>query len=160
MMDDLDLAILRELQANARASVAEIAKAVGKPRTTVASRLERLVESGVVRGFRAIVDFKKLGYSLTAFVLLKVKRSRPVAGKSNQLVLAEKLIESSPFDGVWVEEAHIITGQYDILLKLRAKRVEDLTKFLIVHLASFGDVVHTETCMALVTVGEGRPAPI
>ena len=160
LMDELDLAILRELQRDGRASITDIARAIGKPRTTVANRLERLMEEGVIKGFKPILDFKKLGYNITAFVLLKVRRTRPIAGKSNQLVLVEKLIEKGRFDGVWVEEAHIITGQYDILLKLRAREIDALTKFLIVHLASFADVVHTETCMALITVGEGRPLPL
>ena len=158
-MDELDLAILRELQRDGRISVAEIARAVGKPRTTVAARLEKLVREGVVRGFRPLLDHAKLGYPLTAFVLMKVRRTRPVSGKSNQLVLVEKLLEER-LPGIWIEEAHIITGQYDVLLKLRAKSMDDLTRFLIVHLASHPDVVHTETCMALVTVGEDRPAPI
>lgn len=159
-MDELDLAILRNLQVNARASVAEIAKAVGKPRTTVASRLEKLVESGVIKGFKTVLDLKRLGYSLTALVLLKVKRSRPVAGKSNQLVLAEELVERNSFDGVWIEEAHIITGQYDIVLKLRARSIEDLTKFLIVSLASFADVEQTETCISLVSLEGKEPIPV
>lgn len=159
-MDDLDLAILRELQRDARASIADIARAIGKPRTTVANRLEKLMEEGVIKGFKPLLDFRKLGYHMTAFVLLKVRRTRPIAGKSNQLILVEKLIERGVFDGVWIEEAHIITGQYDILLKLRAKSVDDLTRFLIVHLASYADVVHTETCLALITVGEERPLPL
>ncbi len=159
-MDELDLAILRELQRDARAPVAELARAVGRPRTTVAARLEKLVEEGVVRGFKPVLDLRKLGYRITAFVLMKVRRTRPIGGRSNQLVLVEELVRKGAFGGVWVEEAHIITGQYDILLKLRARDMEDLTRFLIVHLASYADVVHTETCMALITVGEGRSPPL
>ncbi|HDI73715.1 MAG TPA: Lrp/AsnC family transcriptional regulator [Candidatus Korarchaeota archaeon] len=156
-MDELDARILGEIVKNGRITLTELAKRVKAPRTTLTSRFRKLVESGYVKGFTAILDYKKLGYQLTAFVLVQIRRGKPVQGKSNQEIFIEKVAsesESRP-DLPWVEEAHIITGDYDILLKVRARNMDELTKFLVAELARHPDVERTHTLMVLKSSYEG-----
>ncbi len=160
-MDELDSKILRELSKDGRVPVKVLAERLGVPRTTVALRMRKLVDSGVVKGFYAEIDYKKLNYTITSFVLIQVRRGRPIEGKSNQEVLAENLVkELSKRDGLpWIEEAHIVTGDFDLLLKVRARSMEELTKFLITELAKYPDVERTHTMIVLETPHEGRIPP-
>jgi len=153
-LDQLDLAILSILQTNCKATTAELAKLLGKPRTTIASRLDKLLSSGIIRSFRAILDYKKLGFSLTAFIFLTVKRGEA----SNQVMLAEQIVDSCKGNpSLWVEEVNIITGRYDIMMKIRVKSLEELTRFLIDFLPKFKDVERSETFLVLQTIEEYQP---
>jgi len=158
-IDSLDLSILCLLQSDCRLSISEIARVLKKPRTTIASRLSRLKSLGVIRSYRAILDPKKLGFLLTAFIFITAKRG--VEGAGNQIALARRILEScSKNEGLWVEEISIITGRYDLMLKLRVKSLNYLTHFLINLLPRFGDVERSETFIVLHTIDELRPAPI
>jgi DNA-binding Lrp family transcriptional regulator len=155
-LDELDRRIIGILIRDARTTVTDISKKLNVPRTTIMHRLERLEEEGYIRKYTAIPDYRKLGYNFVAYVLLRVKRERSVAGRSSQVVLAEKILSTANASNTlpYVEEAQIITGQYDILLKIRAKKWEDISRFLIVHLAEFEEIEHSETMLVLETVGE------
>jgi Lrp/AsnC family leucine-responsive transcriptional regulator len=86
-LDAVDSAILRELQEDARRPFAEIGKAVSLSATTVAERIRRLEQEGVIEGYQVKLSAAKLGYPVTAFILarpngpdvrfIKVARERP-----------------------------------------------------------------------------------
>jgi DNA-binding Lrp family transcriptional regulator len=61
-LDDTDLAIVRAVQANARATYTEVGRAVGLPAASVHERLTRLEARGVIRGYHAEVDPEVLGW--------------------------------------------------------------------------------------------------
>lgn len=162
VLDDLDRALLSLLLANARSPLSKVARRLGVARTTLSERLERLERSGIIRGYSVDLDLGKLGYRYTAFVLVKVRRVSLRGEKSNQELLAEKIISDcrARKDLPWVEEAHIITGDYDILLKVRVRDVEELASFLIRYMPEHADVVQTHTILVLKTVGEDRRPPL
>ncbi|RDD53574.1 MAG: Lrp/AsnC family transcriptional regulator [Candidatus Korarchaeota archaeon NZ13-K] len=150
-MDELDIRVMDELVRDGRATVSDLSKRLGVPRTTLDSRIRRLVESGLIRGFTALLDHRKIGYQITAFVLVQIRRRKPEQDKSNQEIFIEEIgreSESRP-DLPWIEEAHIITGDYDVLLKVRARDMDELTRFLISELARHPDVERTHTLMVL-----------
>src|ERR687886_1565784 len=70
-VDDTDRRLLAELQDDARMSLAELGRRVGLSSPAVADRLKRLTDDGIVRGFRADVDPRALGYALTAIVRIR-----------------------------------------------------------------------------------------
>jgi len=150
-MDGLDIEILSELVKDGRITVSDLAKKLGVPRTTLDSRMRKLVESGIIKRFTALIDYKKIGYQITAFVLVQIKRRKPEQEKSNQEIFIEEIAKESEVreDLPWVEEAHIITGDYDVLLKVRARDMDELTRFLITELARHPDVERTHTMMVL-----------
>src|ERR671932_601779 len=67
-LDDTDLAILRTLQANGRATYTEIGKAAGLSAPAAHDRVHRLEERGVIRGYRAEIDPEVLGFGVLALV--------------------------------------------------------------------------------------------
>jgi Lrp/AsnC family leucine-responsive transcriptional regulator len=70
-LDRLDCSILRVLQESARDSFAEIGKAVGLSATSVAERIRRLEQAGVIKGYQVRLCAEKLGFPMTAFILAR-----------------------------------------------------------------------------------------
>ena len=161
-MDRLDMLLLRELVRDGRASISEIARRLGVPRTTLMKRLERLVKRGVIKGFRAVVNPRALGYRYLAFILVKARRGEGGGSVSSQERLIRRIVEdcrrleSLP----WIEEAHIVTGTYDIVLKVWAREWDELTRFLIVQLPKYRELVETYTMLVLLTPLENEAPPV
>lgn len=118
-LDAVDLAILKTLQVNARSSYQEIATRVGVSRVTVYERIRKLMESGVIEGFHARVNARRIGYQVTAIVGLITIQGKEAYRTIEEL---QQLTE--------VEEIHVVTGRYDYLVKVRAKDNEDLQRIL------------------------------
>jgi Lrp/AsnC family transcriptional regulator, leucine-responsive regulatory protein len=70
-LDETNLRLLGELQADARLSLAELGRRVGLSSPAVADRLARLEESGVIRGYRADIDPRALGYTLGVVIRIR-----------------------------------------------------------------------------------------
>ncbi len=72
-LEQLDLEIIRALQKDARSSFRDIARRLDIAVGTVQSRIRKLEELGVIRGFSVNLDYSKLGFTLTALILLQAK---------------------------------------------------------------------------------------
>lgn len=149
MLDELDLRILRILQNNARAKLADIARELGKPRTTIMQRMTRLKRLGVINSYRAILDPSKIGYKYSAIIMVKVRRGTRTL--MSQVEIAKRIVKecSTRKDLPFVEEANIVTGAYDIALKVWVREWKDLSKFLLNYLSMIEEVASTETLMVL-----------
>ena len=75
-IDELDTALLGELQTDARVGVLELSRRLGIARGTVQSRIDRLVGAGVIRGFTADLDLDALGFQVRAYVTVEVKEGQ------------------------------------------------------------------------------------
>jgi Lrp/AsnC family leucine-responsive transcriptional regulator len=117
-LDAVDAAILSALDANARLPVSELARRVGMSGPSVADRLRRLEEGGVIRGFTLDVDTRMLGYPIRALV-----RIRPLPGK---LHVVEKLIKETP----QFIECDKITGDDPFLARLVVHSIEEMDDVL------------------------------
>jgi Lrp/AsnC family transcriptional regulator, leucine-responsive regulatory protein len=117
-MDGTDSRLLRELQENARLSLAELGRRVNLSSPAVAERLQRLERSGVITGYRAEVDPKSVGYPIAAFV-----RIRPT---TRQLHKIPELARDVPE----VVECHRVTGEDCFVLKLHLRAMDDLEGIL------------------------------
>jgi Lrp/AsnC family leucine-responsive transcriptional regulator len=113
--DETNLALLRELQEDARLSLAELGRRVGLSPPAVAERLE---QSGAIRGYRAEVDPRALGYELEI-----VLRIRPAP---RELKKVAELAQRTPE----VVECHRITGDDCYLMKAHARDVEHLEEVI------------------------------
>jgi len=146
MMDAKDQKILAELLEDGRKSVVEISNDLQIPRATVQERLKKLVDSGVIRKFAAIPDYSKIGKQVTALVLVSFKS----AEKLSQRSLAEDI---SKIPGV--HEVTVISGEWDIVLKVRAGSVEEIGTLVLDKLRTMKGIEKTQTCVAFQTVKEG-----
>ncbi len=117
-LDDLDYKILTALMTNARKSIREIAKEVGASPATVHNRIRRLMERGIIRGFYPMLDTYRLGYQITAIIMLSVEGSYLTK-------LEEELKEIKNITAIYD-----ITGDYDILIIAKFKDMESLDIFV------------------------------
>jgi Lrp/AsnC family transcriptional regulator, leucine-responsive regulatory protein len=118
LLDDTNLALLSELQGDARLTLAELGRRVGLSSPAVAERLQRLEETGVIGGYRAIVDPRAVGYALGA-----VLRIRPAP---RQIPKVAEVAERTPE----VVECHRITGEDCFILKVHIPAVDQLDRIL------------------------------
>jgi Lrp/AsnC family leucine-responsive transcriptional regulator len=117
-LDETDRRLLIELQEDARLSLAELGRRVGLSSPAVAERVRRLTEDGVIRGFRADVDPRALGYTLSVIV-----RIRPAP---RQLHKVADLARATPE----VVECHRITGEDCYFLRAHVRDVEHLEEVI------------------------------
>jgi len=157
-MDEVDRKILMALQADGKKTLQELSEELGRPKTTLAARIKKLEEEGVILGYKAVVNPFALGYRLLAFVLVSVRRGASAESKPLQLAVAEKVLQECNGEGgmPFVEEAYIITGPYDLLFKVWARDVKQLSTFLVAYLASNPDIQRTETLIVLEIVDDWR----
>jgi Lrp/AsnC family transcriptional regulator, leucine-responsive regulatory protein len=118
LLDSVNRNLIAELQAEARTSLAELGRRVGLSAPAVAERLQRLESSGVIRGYRAEVDPRALGYPLAA-----VLRIRPAP---RQLAKIAELAQATP----QVVECHRVTGEDCFYMKLHLHSIEELEELL------------------------------
>jgi Lrp/AsnC family leucine-responsive transcriptional regulator len=125
LLDDTNLALLGELQSDARLSLAELGRRVGLSSPAVAERLQRLERDGVIRGYHAELDPSALGYALSAVI-----RVRPAP---RQLHKVADVARTAPE----VVECHRITGEDCYLIKAHIRSMTHLEE-LLDELAPFG----------------------
>jgi Lrp/AsnC family transcriptional regulator, leucine-responsive regulatory protein len=114
IVDATDTDLLAELQHDARLSLAELGRRVGLSPPAVADRLARLEEAGVIRGYRAELDPRALGYELAV-----VLRIRPAP---RELKKVAELARRTPE----VVECHRITGDDCYLMKAHVRDVDHM----------------------------------
>ena len=117
-LDDTNLALIEELQVDARLSLAELGRRVGLSAPAVADRLARLEGSGVIRGYRADIDPRALG--LTLGVVIRIRPAPRELGKVAEL--AQRTSE--------IVECHRITGEDCYFMKAHVRDVEHLEELI------------------------------
>ena len=144
-LDTIDRKILSLLQDNAKMSQAEVAKEVGLTAPSVNERIRKLERAGYIRAYVAILDERKLGHDITAFVEIFVEHPK----------FEKAFIESaSALDEVL--ECHHITGEFSLLLKVRVTDMTAFRRLLIEKLNTLRGVRQTRTVMVLATAKEQR----
>lgn len=142
MFDHRDVKILALLQENARITASEVAKAVNLSVPAAGERMKKLVDSGFVKRFAAILDAKQAGLDLTAFIFV-------VSASSDHYEDFVKKAQESPF----VLECHSITGEGSHLLKVRVANSTALEKILRA-IQAWPGVTRTHTDLVLSTYKE------
>ena len=143
MIDDIDRKLLNILQDEARISNAELARRVGMAPSGILERVKKLEERGLIRGYQARLDSKKLGSGLVAFAF--VKSDERVGGIES----AESLAAIPE-----VQEVHHIAGEDCYLIKIRVADVEALGKLLREKVGVIPSIRSTRTTIVMETVKE------
>ena len=121
-LDSTDRQILQCLQENARQTIKELAAKVNLSTTPVFERLKRLEREGYIRQYVAILDAEKLNLGFEVFCSVKLKQmTRDVARSFT------RTIRGIP----QVAECYNISGEYDYLLKIRARNMKEYNEFII-----------------------------
>ncbi len=149
-ISEKDLEILKILQENCRLRAKEISKKVDTPISTVFAKTKRMESEGIIQAYKAVLDPKKLGRGATAFILVSFEQQMAgqQAGPSQRDVAKEiaKLKE--------VQEIHVISGDWDMLAKVKAKDVDTIGKLVLDKIRLIKGVKRTLTCMVFDTEKE------
>ncbi|MDF2614791.1 MAG: transcriptional regulator [Clostridia bacterium] len=141
-LDNNDKEILRELQNDASISNRDLSKKIGLSPSACLARTKNLIETGVIKKFATIVDEKKLGMEVIAFVLINLT---PL----NRETIHSFLKDINRFPQV--QECYTLTGSHDYLLKIVAKDMESYRDFIIDSLMQNSVISSVETSMVMGT---------
>jgi Lrp/AsnC family transcriptional regulator, leucine-responsive regulatory protein len=140
-VDDLDLALLRALASDARQSQRAIARQVEMSAPAVADRLARLERSGVIRGYRADIDWAALGFQVVVYLTVTASAGMDL---SKIIRAIRKLPEA--------ETMSVVTGSLDLLVRLRVRDHNHLRQLLITEIFQISGVQRTETLLSVADV--------
>jgi len=138
-LDDIDLGILSILQDNCRTSLTKIGEQVGLSSPSVLERVKKLEDGGLIRGYHAILDARRLGMDITAFIGVYVSHPRLIDRFEHEVHQIEDVLE-----------CHHVTGAHTLLLKVKTTNTSSL-EALISRLRSIEGVEKTETMVVLST---------
>jgi Lrp/AsnC family transcriptional regulator, leucine-responsive regulatory protein len=148
-IDDIDLRILDMLQRNGKLSQAKIAGAVGLTTPSVNERIKKMERHGMIKGFVALLDHEKMGFSLTAYVDVALEHPRFEKSFVDDL---EKLLG--------VQECHYLAGEYAYRLKVKAADTAGLADFLQKRLLTIKGVARARTQISLSSKKESTLLPL
>lgn len=144
-LDRFDIAILDVLSVDGRISVTDLAARIGLSKSPTQTRLRRLEQSGVIRGYRVLVDPILLGRDHVAFAEVKLADTREAALNAFNAAIA-RIGE--------IEECHLIAGNFDYLLKVRCGSMSEYRHLLAEQISRLPHVAQTSTFVAMQAVKE------
>lgn len=150
-IDDKDLQILIELRKNSSIVLKDLAEKLDSKSSTIHNRIKKLEEKGVIKGYTVKLNMKSIQYDLVGFVMLNFDKSQT---DLDQERVAKKLSNMKR-----VEEVHLIAGEFDILLKVRAKDIDDLGEFVTKDIKEVKGVSGNRTYVSLKKLKETNDPP-
>src|ERR1043166_1213138 len=137
--DDIDIRLLELLQEDCRTSLGRLGEQVGLSAPAVLERVKKLEAAGVIPAYRAVLDARRLGLDITAFIGVIISHPNLIGGFERQGVGVRDVLE-----------CHHVTGEYTLLLKVKTLNTSSLER-LISQIRSLDGVSRTETLVVLST---------
>jgi len=153
-LDAGDIKVLRMIQENCRLTAREISDRTGLPVTTVFAKIKRIERLGLIRGYHAVLNASELGVGTTAFILTSFDY------KSEEKALSQRKVARELAGFHEVQEVHIITGEWDLLIKVKAKDVDSVGKFVVDKLRLVKGIEKTLTCLVFESEKESTAIPL
>ncbi|MEQ3710334.1 MAG: Lrp/AsnC ligand binding domain-containing protein [Tateyamaria sp.] len=144
-LDSFDQSILVALAEDGRMSITDLAARIGLSKSPTQARLRRLEKSGIIMGYRALLDPISLGLDHVAFVEVRLTDTRETA-----LRAFNAAVQNVPE----IEQAHMIAGNFDYLLKVRTRDMAQYRAFLGDVVSTLPHVAATSTFVAMEAVKE------
>ena len=154
-LDPKDAAILKMIQEDCHLRAREISSRIGLPITTVFAKIKRLERLGIIKGYHAILDAAKLNSGTTAFILASFAYVSRGEKAMSQREVASRIAEFPE-----VQEVHIISGDWDILMKIKERDVESIGKFVVDKLRLVKGIEKTLTCLVFESEKESTAIPL
>jgi DNA-binding Lrp family transcriptional regulator len=149
-LDALDWKILEELQNDGRMTNVELAHRIGISPPPCLRRVRALEEAGYIRGYRALLNAKQLGYEVTVFAMVHL-----VSQAEADLVAFETFVHTQPL----VRECWMLSGEIDFILKCVAPDLRTLQTF-IAELTAAPHVRNVKTSLTLKTSKDAPAVPL
>jgi Lrp/AsnC family leucine-responsive transcriptional regulator len=144
LLDNIDLKILSILQSNGRTRLADIAEEVELSAPAVMERVKKLEVGKVIKGYQAVVDAKKVGKDITAFIGVSIGNQRDMDKFAKQMLQHRDVLE-----------CHHVTGDESFILKVKSANTASLEK-LLGEIRSVEGVTRTVTKVVLSTAKESQ----
>jgi DNA-binding Lrp family transcriptional regulator len=138
-LDEIDLKILREVQADGRITNVELAKRVGISPPPCLRRVRTLEEEGYIQGYRGLLDPRKLGFDVTVFASVHLSSQADA-----DLKAFEEFVRAEPL----VRECWMLSGEVDFILKCVAPDMATFQEF-VTHLTAAPHVRNVRTSLVL-----------
>lgn len=147
LLDDINLKIISILSKDSSLPFVDIAKQIGISDATVHIRVRRLIAAGIIRKFTIAVDNNQLGYDHLAFMGINIE-----PGYADEVNTGLSTIDE-------VLEIHETHGRFDILLKLRAKDLDEMRDIVVNKIRKLPRILETELMTVLKTRKEEQVVP-
>lgn len=139
-LDAIDIKILKELQQDGRITNVELAERVGISAPPCLRRVRKLEEAGIIEGYHALLNGQKLGFDLTAFCMVGLRRQSDADLKG-----FASTVQQWPL----VREAWMVNGDSDFLLRCSAENLTQFQDFVIEVLTADE---HVDTVRTMLTI--------
>ena len=150
-LDEIDRALLRILQTDARISNADLARQVNLSPPAVHARMRRLQEQGVIRGYVAVLDREALGYEMLCLISIRMERhQRPDIERVR--VAVGQMPE--------VLECYHLTGEFDYQLKVVVHNRKELERFVVDRLTTIPGIAHIRTSLVFSEIKTTTELPL
>jgi Lrp/AsnC family transcriptional regulator, leucine-responsive regulatory protein len=149
--DDRDIDILEALQSNGRMTNAALAKQLAIAEAPAWRRVKALEDSGVISGYRAVLNQHLLGYEVTAFVQLRFSSHHPKLQQE-----FEKQVVEMP-EVMW---CHNVSGDTDFLLCVVARNLREYGELVSTKLQQLPGVTSIESSFSLKAIKDGFALPV
>lgn len=147
-LDEFEIRMLEILQGEGRKPVSELADEIGLSATPCARRFEALREQGIIKGFQAQISRRAVGLMVEVFIQVRLV-SHSDGSPERFIAAVERMDEVS---SCWT-----MTGDYDFLLHVMVRSVDDLNDFVMHRLMRFPGVRDVHTQLVLQNIkGPGR----
>jgi Lrp/AsnC family leucine-responsive transcriptional regulator len=123
------------LQSDGRLSSKDVAREIDSRVTTAYARIKRLEELGIIKGYKPILDPKKLDRSTTAFIFASFAYPASKEGLVSRRKITLEVARYSE-----VQEVHTITGEWDMLIKVRGKDVDAVSNSVMNNLRAMSGI--------------------
>jgi Lrp/AsnC family leucine-responsive transcriptional regulator len=144
LLDQTDLKILFILQNHGRSRLADIAEEVDLSAPAVMERVKKLESGGIIKGYQALLDAKKVGKDITAFIGVSINHQRDIDNFADQMLRYPDVLE-----------CHHVTGDESFILKVKSANTGSLEK-LLGEIRSVEGVTRTVTKVVLSTTKESQ----
>lgn len=147
LVDSIDQEIVRLMKANSRISRRNIADQLDISPQTIQNRINALEDKGIILRYTIVTNEKRLGKELTAFILVALDRARQTWALTEQHLLLRT-------DELEIEEMHHITGDSDVIIKVKTRNLDSL-EHIILKIVNLPGVARSRTLMCLSSYEHG-----
>jgi Lrp/AsnC family leucine-responsive transcriptional regulator len=145
VLDDTNIKILELLQEDCKVGVQKISIQVGKGISTVHDRIKSLEQSNIIKQYTAILDPVLLNRPTLALIFVTIRYRVP--GQTD--LLSQKKFCQEIAQHPFVQEVFVLSGEYDVFLKVRTKDVEEMNRFIVDFLRELPAVERTLTMFVM-----------
>ncbi len=151
MLDDLDRHILRHLQSDPDQPVARVAKVAGVPVATCYKRLDRMQAMGALRGTRAVIDWRALGYAVQVSLRISLDKTDPRA--FDEFIAAARAVPE-------VTEIQTFLGRVDVRLEVIARTMPHYQEIYRDRILSLPHIADIEALMHVAAIKDSESLPL